>query len=255
MRKLIKWGAALLIGLGLCQSSFAANIMVWGNQGSQAAIVEFLTQSGHTVTDNGNVAPTTAQLAGFNIAIVLRSDGNTDVVDWVASGGCLITEWTGAGWAVDGASLLDASVATYGQIGTGTPVTITADGISAGLAAGISNPYTAGPASEFFHTFTGIGSGVSVMATRPGDIPAILGGQYGSGLVLANGIDWGDLFSSTGADNHQLLLNSVQNFCSGTVVPPYEALPVPALSIVNLAILAGLMGAFGLYGFRRFRKN
>lgn len=255
MRKFTKWGAVLLIGVGLCQSSFAANIMVWGNQGSQAAIVDFLNTSGHTATDNGPTAPNAAELAGVDVAILLRAVGNTDVVDWIAGGGCLITEWDGAAWAVDGASLLDASVATYGQIGTGTPVTITADGISAGLAAGISNPYTAGPASEFFHTFTGIGSGVNVMATRPGDIPAILGGQYGSGLVLANGIDWGDSFSSAGADNQQLLLNSVESFCSGAVTPPYEALPVPALSFFNLAILTGLMGIFGLYGFRRYRKN
>ncbi len=225
----------------------AAEILVWGNQSSQDDVVNFLQSSGHSVTDNGSTIPDAGDLSGVDVAILLRSTGNNDVENWVQAGGCLITEWTGADWALNSGNLLDAGVSGGGIVGTDTPVTVTADGIAAGLADGITNPYSAGPASEFFRNFTGIGPSVSIMATRPTDVPAILGGPSGGGLVLANGIDWADV-GFNGADNRQLLLNSVENFCGGARRAPE---PVPGLSSLGLAALVGLTGLLAAFMLRR----
>lgn len=246
------WVVGSLFAVGLCQPVVAAELLVWGSQGSQASIVSFLESSGHTVTNLGNVAPTTAELANIDVAIDLRAEGNSDVAAWVSGGGCLITEWSGAAWALDTANLLEADVSSAGFIETNTPVTITAAGIAAGLDSGVANPYVASQASEFFHTFSNIGPNVQIMATRPTDVPAILGGTSGAGLVLANGIDWGDGFDSTSADNKQLLLNSVEQFCSGARAP---ATPVPSMSSTGLALLAGALLIFGLMGFKMRRKS
>lgn len=252
------------VGLGVyvagcvCLPATAANVLIWGNN-SNAAVASFLQSSGHTVTDIGSSLPTPGDLAGNEIAIGLRTTGNADVISWVNGGGCLITEWTTADWALSTANLLDADVSGGGLVGTGTPVTVTAAGISAGLDTGLSaNPYSAGPASQFFRDFINIGAGVSVMATRPTNVPAILGGASGSGLVLANGIDWADSFGSTGADNEQFLLNSVEGFCSGAVAPPPPGpsgpQAIPVLSTIGLAIMSALMGIAGIFGIRRFRS-
>ncbi|NNE04934.1 MAG: hypothetical protein HKN15_04325 [Xanthomonadales bacterium] len=240
---------------GFNQSVWAADIIIWGNQDAadQGAVVNFLQGSGHNVTDNGSTTPSAGQLAANDIAILLRGSGNADVSNWVRGGGCLITEWTGADWALNSANLIDASVSGGGLVGTDTPVTITADGIAAGLADSIPNPYSAGVASEFFRDFTGIGAGVSIMATRPGDgdEAAVLGGAFSSGLVLANGIDWAD-GQFSGDDNRQFLLNSIEGFCGGARFVPQ---PVPGLSAIGLILLAGLTGLIAAFGFKRRHQS
>ena len=76
-------------------------------------------------------------------------------------------------------------------------------------------------ASQFFRSFSDIGTG-SVLATRPGDIAAIVGGNAGSGYVVANGIDWADSFATSGNANRQVLLNSlsIRGNMSGAVPEP-----------------------------------
>lgn len=252
MKKATHLGTGLLLCTALSSPAFSANVLVWGGN-SNADITTFLNGAGHVATNNGGAIPTAADLVGIDVAVLMRSTGNADVETWVQNGGCLITEWSGASWALS-QGLINASVASSGGIGLNTPVTITADGIAASLATGIANPYTAGGASEFFHTYAGIGPSVSVMATRPGGIPAILGDTFGLGAVLANGIDWGDGFAGSGADNQQLLLNSIEGFCQAPASGG-SAEAVPVMSLLGATVLAGLMGLAGMLGLRRTRSS
>lgn len=177
----------------------ATTVMLKGSN-SNAEIASFLTTNGHTVVADSNV------YAGVDAVVLLRTTGDTDLANFVLGGGTLVTEWTGADWAM--ANLLGGTVNDGFFVGAGTTVTFTAAGLAAGLGAGVGANYSAGVGSEFFRDFGGLGTG-SVLATRPGDIAAIVGGAAGSGYVVANGIDWADSFGDTGAANGQVLLNSI----------------------------------------------
>ena len=184
-----------LVALSAVPAS-AATVMIKGFN-STGAITSFLGTNGHTVVADSNI------YTGVDAVVLLRTSGDTDLVNFVLGGGRLVTEWDGADWAMS--NLLGGSVSGGGFVGTNTTVTFTAAGISAGLGIGVGPSYSAGNASEFFRNFSSIGTG-SVLATRPGNIAAIVGGTAGSGYVVANGIDWADTF---GQANGQVLLNSI----------------------------------------------
>ena len=240
-------GLSLLLAFGMTPAANAANVGIYGGN-SNAAVASLLTTAGHNVTDFGGTAPTPAQLAGLNVLILLRTPGNPDIINFVNTGGYLITEWDAADWAIDTANMLNADVTGGGGVATGTLVTFTAAG--AALGAGVANPYSDGGSTEFFRDFANIGAGVSVLATRPGPLPAILFGTFGAGRVLVIGYDWADGFGSANADQQQLIRNAVN------LVAPAASGPVlvPTLSDWALVMTALMLAGTAFASMRKRRQ-
>lgn len=217
-----------LVAFGAVPAS-AATVMLKGSN-SNGAITSFLAANGHTVVaDSSNYT-------GVNAVLLLRTNGDVSLQNFVLGGGRLVTEWSGADWAMS--NLLGGSINGGGFVGTGTTVTFTAAGIAAGLGSGVGSSYSASQASEFFRNFDSVGTG-SVLATRPGNFATIVGGVAGSGYVIANGIDWADSFGSGGPANGQVLLNSING---ANVVP-------------EPASWAMLIGGFGIVGATMRRRR
>lgn len=222
------WAAVSALSLAaVATPASAATVMLKGSN-SNTAITNFLTANGHTVVANSNV------YTGVDAVVLLRTNGDAGLANFVLGGGTLVTEWSGADWAM--ANLLGGSVSGGGFVGTNTTVTFTAAGLAAGLGAGVGNSYSAGVASEFFRNFNSLGTG-SVLATRPGNNAVIVGGAAGSGYVVANGIDWADSFGQTGANNGQVLLNSIGVRGMGAVPEPATW----AMLILGMGVVGGAM--------------
>ncbi|MEZ5524248.1 MAG: hypothetical protein R3E62_04670 [Pseudomonadales bacterium] len=239
MFKKIALFAATLVFTAAAQADVIA---VYGSN-SNANVVTFLNNNGHTATNFGSAAPTAAQLVGVDAVINLRGNGNADVANFVNNGGLLITEWQGAEWALDTANLLNADGGGNLSIGTNTPITHTAAGLVLGLGDGLANPFADGPRTQFQWTLGNIGAGVDILATRPGDIATIIGGVSGSGYALINSLDWADSFPSNGSVSGTWLLNALNIELGENRVP-----------VVNTVALLGL-GLVGLSLVRRRAKN
>jgi len=169
-----------------------------------------LTNNGYTVTHNDTSLPSAAILANTDAVFLIRANGNADLATWVQNGGVLITEWTGSVWALNTSNLIDATDSGGGMIGTGTPVTFTSTAIGQTLGTSLPNPYADGGSTEFFRNFTALGPTVEIHATRPGDIPAIIGDNAGLGYVLAIGYDYQDIGGDlSGSNTEQLVLNAL----------------------------------------------
>ena len=225
----------LLLGATMLSGAMYANagvIAVFGLN-SNANVTAFLNANGHTATNYGAAAPSAAQLVGANAVIALRANGNAAVQSFVQGGGLLITEWAAAEWALDIANLLNADGGGNSFIGSNTPVTLTAQGLALGLGAGLSNPYADGPRSEFQWTLSNIGAGVDVLATIPGPLDAIIGGQAGSGYALINSLDWADGFPSGGSNSGTWLLNAL-NVHGDNAVPEPASLLLVGLGLLGL---------------------
>ena len=207
----------LLAVLFYQQSANALNVAIIGSN-SNANISAYLNNNGFTVTDYGNTIPSAATLAGFQAVLLLRTAGNGDLKAWVNNGGLLITEWSGADWAV--ANVITATVSTSGSIGTGTPITFSGSTLGTKLSQGLPNPYSDGGATEFFYTFSSIGSGVETLATRPTNIPAIIGAAYGTGYTFVIAYDWADGFSDTSSNNGTLIVNALNSGATGASLIP-----------------------------------
>ena len=188
MKKLMLIGASLLIG----SNASAGVIGVWGYNFSTWN--SYITNTGNTAVSVG-AGSTAAQLSALDQVWLIRQTGDADLVDYVQNGGTLVTEWSGADWAVNTASMLDATVNTLGNLGTGTSVSYTASGAALGLGVNTGNPYSNSGATQFFKSFTGLGSDVDVVATA-GSYDVGISGAYGSGNVLALGWDWQDTQST-----------------------------------------------------------
>lgn len=207
------------------QFTKAMNVAILGNNGN-ANIVTYLVNNGFTVTDYGSTIPSAATLTNFQAVVLLRMNGNSDLSSWVTNGGMLITEWSAADWAV--ANVLTATVSSSGAIGGGTPVTFSGSTLGIQLATGLSNPYTDGGATEYFYSFSSIGSGVETLATRPTNIPAIIGGGHGSGYTFIIGYDWADGFPSTSSNSGILLKNALNSGATGQPTLPANPSSVTA---------------------------
>ena len=205
--------------------TMAMNVAILGNHGN-TNLVTYLTNNGFTATDFATTIPSAATLANYQAVVLLRMSGNSDLATWVNNGGLLITEWSGADWAL--ANVLTATVSASGVIGTGTLVTFSGSTLGSQLATGLSNPYADGGATEYFYSFTSIGSGVETLATRPTNIPAILGGAYGSGYTFVIGYDWADGFPTTNSNSGTLLRNALNSGATGQLPAPANPTSVTA---------------------------
>jgi len=211
---LILW-MLLLSGI---QVSKAMNVAIIGSNGN-ANIVTYLTNNGFTATDFGTTLPSAATLASYQAVVLLRYAGNSDLSAWVTNGGLLITEWDAAEWAINTAHLLNATATSAGNVGGGTPITFSGSTLGVKLNTGLPNPYSDGGATEYFYNFTSIGGGVETLGTRPTNLPAIIGGAYGSGYTFVIGYDWADGFPATSSNSGTLLKNALNSGATGVQIP------------------------------------
>jgi PEP-CTERM motif len=227
------------------QFAQAANIGLLGTN-SNTDLTSFLTSNGNTVVDL-NATP---NFTGLDTVILLRNSPtgavSTDLRNFVLNGGRLITEFTGADWALDdtAGNLLNADVTGGATLLSNTLVTFTQAGIDAGLATGVNNPYGDGTRTQAFRTIpiSNIGNGVDVLATKPSSNPAaIIGGASGLGSTLVIAYDWADTFGSANSDTQNLILNALNYTASTPSVPE----PASVLGIL----------AFGLTGLMASRKR
>lgn len=205
---------------------------------NSTAIVNTFTNLGYEVVD----APSSATYGTFDAIIMLRTTGSQELIDFVNAGGLLVTEWSASQWVLNTAQLLGTTRDTGGGlVATGTVVTFTTEGTAAGLSTNIGASYAEGSNTEFFRDFSPIdATTTTVYATRPGNIPVIIGGTYGAGAVLVLGYDWADHGYAANGPTANLILNAF-NFTGSPIPEPGSA-----------ALFLGA-GAFGVVALRRRR--
>ena len=231
--------ATLLLSLTTYTQAAVVAIMGTG-LASGTAIENFLASHGHTVVYNSASAPSSANLAGVDAVIALRTDGNEDVKNFVLNGGLLITEWTAAVWAVNTAQLLEAHAGNRIEIPNST-VMLTDAGKALGLGArDMPEIYSDPGRSDVIRPFTGLGEGVDVLSALPGGEAAIIGGAAGSGYVIASSLDWADYFGSASYATRTWLLNALDvkwNTPNNSSVPEPATLLLLILGCSTLLLL------------------
>lgn len=189
--------------------------------------------------------PDAALIDTLDVIVAIRVDITQAVVDRVADGALLITEWDASVSTLNTFDMLDATDNGGGNIGLGTMITLTAEGLAAGLGADLPSGAWDSPntSTQFFRTFGAIGPSVEVLATRPGNIPVLLGGTFGSGRVLVAGWDWQDQLYDAVIDtgNERFLFNAL-TYGVPVAQPPTEV-PVPATALLLLLGLVALAAA------------
>lgn len=230
----IAQAAALAAAVTAILPAQAANIGVFGSD--DFGEVATLSSLGHTINSFSFASPDASNLAGLNVAILLRGAvGNSALSSFVSNGGLLITEWDAGGYGI---SLLGGSAsANYTSYLLNDAIVFTSAGTSLGLGTGLGASYTAQGASEFFLDFNTLGTG-TVLANRGSNgATAIVGGKVGSGYVFVNGFDWYDEVQP----NNTTLLNNQINSINVSAVPEPESYAL---------LLAGL-GVVGFVAKRR----
>ena len=217
------------------QSASAAVISVFGGN-SNTEITSFLNSNGHTAAAYGG-AITAANLSGVDVAILLRASGNADLDAFVQNGGILITEWSGADWALTAQNYFGASVSGGGFIGTNTLQLVSSAGIAMGLTTGLSNPWADGPRTEYSYFISNAGSASELLTYNGGNI-SMIGGAVGQGYVFANGLDWADSFGSGAHNSGQMLLNMINADFDGGQSP--DPIPEPSLFFLSLLGMVGI---------------
>lgn len=202
----------------------AGLIGVWGNSTPFASQIG---NAGHTFV-GVNSSSTLAELDLLDQVWLIRQNGDNDLRDYVLNGGTLVTEWSGASWAINTMSMLNAT----DQFGyaSNNSVTFTQAGLDLGFGTSLPTTYSNGGATQYFRSFTNIGTDVDIIATSNGYNVGITG-SYGLGNVVALGWDWQD--TSANATN-QLLVNDITGL-SFTAVPEPTTLAIFALGIMGLA--------------------
>lgn len=236
------------IGILLCalvlaapRSGAASSIALFGND-SNTQLETFLEGEGHVVTNYGFAAPDAAKLAGVDVMLALRNIGgnvnafvnNGSVQGFLTGGGLLIAEWNAAEWVIDTVGLVDADAGPNVTFGSPQPITFTAAGTALGLADGINNPFTDGTRTDNQWALTNLGAGVQVLATRPGDMPVMIGTTYGQGYILVNALEWADAFGAANADTQGWLLDAV-GAADAQTVPEPQSLALLAVGVAALA--------------------
>jgi gliding motility-associated-like protein len=194
-----------------CDSSTPIqNVAIISNSTFGNPLATSLMNNGYNVTYNGTTPPSSDILASTDAVFLIRIQGNEDLATWVQNGGVLITEWFASNWALNTANLIDATDNGGGHVGSDTQVAFTGTPIGQSLGTDLPNPYSDGGATEYFRNFIELGRTVKIHATRPGNIPVIVGDNAGSGYVLAIGYDYQDVGSNlSGSNTEKLILNAL----------------------------------------------
>lgn len=195
-----------------------------GNPTFVANFQSFIEGEGHSFSRNPS------SYDGVDIVFDIRLDGNQNLIDFVANGGLLVTEYSGTRWVLNTAQLLVGADTGGGLVGAGTPLAFTTEADDLGLSNLLSDPFSDGAATEFFRSISNLGPDVDIFATRGAGIPAIFGGAYGSGYILSLAFDWGDGFIPNTAGTQQLIRN---------VIATRSEVPEPASALLLFSALSG----------------
>lgn len=212
-----------VIVTGLASPVDAISVGLRGSN-STGAIEAFLDSNGFDATQISSGADYTL----FDAVVLLRTNpinaDSTNLANYVQSGGHLVTEWSASSWALNTANLLDAEDTGASDIDTNTTVIFTTEGLAAGLGDSIGNSYADGGRTHSFRNLSNIGASVDILGTRPGNIPAIIGGTSGLGSTIVLGYDWADSFPLANPDGEQILINAI-NYSNSSASVPFQFSP------------------------------
>ncbi len=215
----------------LASQALAGKIAVVGFN-SATQITGFLNANGHTATHYSGAS--SVDYTDLDAVVLLRTTGDANMATFVEDGGLLVTEWN-ATWALNTANLLTPTDTGHPPSRPSDPVLITAEGISAGLAAGMDNPFLDGGQSQHYRGLSGIGSDVEVLLEWSSDnIAVAIGGSYGDGSVLINTLDWADGFGGNGSGQSEQMLLNMLNYSHGAAVPAPASIALFGLGLLLL---------------------
>jgi subtilisin family serine protease len=237
-------------------------VAVFGNS-NQSTLASFLQSAGFKAQVITETNILSGVLSNYRVLVMVHNtatlaSGVAQAIEtFTAGGGSLVTEWSSS-------TLLFSAVGTnpyyvqtpqwawfQGTIGNGnsvassTPISIT--DVNNTLAAGLSNPFSGGGATEFFYTVSGYSSDLSVVAVYSGwggTWPALMIGRHGGGNVIIHLFDSGDDLSY--ASIQRLWINSIQTAYSGSgawlrVAPTSGKIAAGNSMNINLAFSSGSM--------------
>jgi hypothetical protein len=236
-----------LIGISallISSNTYAGLVGVWGNDASKWN--GFLTGTGMTAV-NVNANTSLETLETLEQVWLIRTDGNSNLIDYVSGGGTLVTEWSAAAWVAN-AGLINADLVSSGHLGS-QAVTFNQKGLGLGLGNLTGNPHSNGGATEFFHVFNNVQDTTEVIATLDSGQIVGLHNPYASGQVVSMGWDWQDLYANTTV-SEQFVRDIVSIPSFSTMSASQNVSDVSSQAPVSLALF-GLT----LVGMGRLRKQ
>lgn len=216
-------------------SLHAAQIAILGSSATYGDLPEFLEANGHVV----DVSGANNSYDAFDTVLLIGRTPDVTLVDWVRSGGRLITDLVGGNRAIL-AGLMNVETNSTWHGAVNARIALTDLGVAAGLASGMASPYVDGIRTQDVLNFTSIGAGVRVLGERAHDHPtfpqirpAILSGPSGDGWTLLFATKWAQNFDEASADHRQLVLNAIE--WNPNVIPEPASATLALWAIVPIA--------------------